>query len=126
MPSFTTISEFACGHALVTHDTTLEGIGPSLREWTTLRGRCLSCLCSAILESLVDGLAAVPRPAMRELVAHCELLKRHPLYASCRVDEIVAQALRPTDELAFRHAIIALTGFPEIVGGASPAYVVVY
>ncbi|KAI1640654.1 hypothetical protein F4809DRAFT_637458 [Biscogniauxia mediterranea] len=129
MPSFTTISEFSCGHSLMTRDfspSPSPGPDREIQERTTPRGQCLSCVCAWILESLVvGGLAGVPRAAMRELVLHCETLARHhPLYDVCRVGELVAQALRPSDELAFRRAVVALAGFPGIVGGNSPAYFV--
>ncbi|KAI1494058.1 hypothetical protein F5X96DRAFT_666129 [Biscogniauxia mediterranea] len=132
MPSsFTTISSFSCGHALIMTQDSSSPPDREIQERTTPRGQCLSCVCARILDSLVvGGLAGVPRTAMRELVLHCETLAQHPLYEACGVGELVAQALRPGgDELAFRRAVVALAGFPPgIVGGgnSSPAYFVVY
>ncbi|KAI5918831.1 hypothetical protein F4810DRAFT_551083 [Camillea tinctor] len=117
MPSSTTTWKFSCGHTLTMRGQALDDNCPKSREDMTLSRRCLSCLCSSVLEALVDGLDAVSRSYINELAYHCESIKKHPWAASYLTEELVAEVLKPSDVVSFRRAIVALAGFHELMGG---------
>ncbi|KAI1505819.1 hypothetical protein F5X99DRAFT_428917 [Biscogniauxia marginata] len=115
MPTFITIEIFCCGHILETRHKPSGSHTSTITESIPLPGRCLACVCHSLLDSLLDGLSAIPQSYMRELVGHYRALTQHPSAVGSRqLEDLMTRALRPNNTVEFRHAITALAGFPEL------------